>query len=93
MCKETPPPAVWVGEHRSTSRHMLTRTSEGAVAERLLRYYQYVGRLAGPQGRMRLAIETKMPSTKAAMERDTAQNVDVFKIAVEKITGKPAPDF
>ena len=40
---------------------------------------------------MRLAMMTSIPSTKAATEPDTPENVEKFKKAIKEITGKDAP--
>jgi hypothetical protein len=61
------------------------------MSEKLLRYYQYVGDIKGFNGKMQLAIETKIPSTVAATMPDTPDAIQIFRQAVEKITGKQAP--
>ena len=63
------------------------------MAERLLKYYKYVQDTLGLDGKMQLAKETKIPSTQAALERDTPETIQRFKTAVAKITQKPAPDL
>ncbi len=63
------------------------------MAEKLIKYYDYVKSIKGLQGTMALAIHTKIPSTKAAFEPDTDENIRIFKEAVEKVTEKPAPDL
>lgn len=63
------------------------------MAEKLLRYYKYVSDEKGLDGKMSLATETKIPSSKAALEPDSPENLAAFKRAVEKLTGKPAPVF
>jgi hypothetical protein len=47
----------------------------------------------GIEGKMALAKETKVPSTQAALERDTPETIQRFKTAVAKITQKPAPEL
>lgn len=59
----------------------------------LLKYYKYIREVAGFEGKIDLATTTKIPSTKAAIEPDTPENIKLFKNTIEKITGKPAPDF
>ncbi len=61
------------------------------MAETLLKYYKYVSDQVGLMGQVKLAQATLIPSTKAAMLPDSKDNVDLFKKAVEKITGKTAP--
>ena len=63
------------------------------MAERLLRYYKYVGEEMGMPGKIKLAMETKMPSTKAAIEPDNDKNLVAFREAVAKLTGKIAPNY
>lgn len=63
------------------------------MAERLLRYYKHVSDVSGMGAKIQLAQETHIPSSKAAMEPDSPENIQRFKRAVQKITGKPAPDF
>ena len=63
------------------------------MAERLLQYYKYIREVAGFEGKIDLATSTKIPSTRAAIEPDSPKNIELFKNAIEKITGKPAPDF
>jgi len=61
------------------------------MAERLLKYYKYIFDEGGLEAKMKLAIVTKIPSTKAATEPDSEQNIEMFKDAIMNITGKPAP--
>jgi len=63
------------------------------MAEKLLRYYSYVSKKHGFSGKFELAKQTKIPSTKASLEPDSPELIALFKEAVEKITGEPAPDF
>lgn len=63
------------------------------MAAKLMQYYQYVSDQAGAMGRTQLAMKTKIPSTKAAMEPDTPEMTQRFKAAVEEITGRQAPSF
>ena len=61
------------------------------MGEKMLKYYKYVADQAGLQGKTRLAIETKIPSTKAALAPDTPANLALFREAVAKITERSAP--
>lgn len=63
------------------------------MAEILLKYYKYIRDIAGYEGKVDLATMTKVPSTKAAMEPDSEENIMIFKRAIEKITGEKAPDY
>jgi hypothetical protein len=63
------------------------------MAEKLMKYYAYVGQEAGMGAKIKLATATKIPSTKAAMEPDSPENISAFRTAIEEITGKPAPHF
>lgn len=63
------------------------------MAEKLLKYYKYIGENSGLVGQMKLAQMTLTPSAKAAMTPDSPDIVEKFKKAVEEITRKPAPSF
>lgn len=63
------------------------------MAEKLVKYYKYVGDSMGIDGRMKLAQETKTPSLSAANIPDSPENIEKFKKAIHAITGKPAPNF
>ena len=63
------------------------------MAEKLLRYYKYIEENEGIFGKIRLAQLTHIPSARAATEVDTSEMIERFKNAIEKITGKPAPNL
>jgi len=63
------------------------------MADRLLQYYKYVADEIGVDGKMKLAMETKVSSMSAATAPDSPENIALFKKAIEKITGKPAPNL
>ena len=63
------------------------------MAEKLIKYYAYVGQEMGMGAKIKLATATKIPSTTAARAPDSPENLQVFRQAVEQITGKPAPHF
>ncbi|MGA2106126.1 MAG: hypothetical protein ABSH25_00615 [Syntrophorhabdales bacterium] len=63
------------------------------MAEKLLQYYKYVANTVGIDGKVKLAQETKITSITAATTPDSPENVALFKKAIEKITGKPAPNL
>jgi hypothetical protein len=58
---------------------------------KLIQFYKLVSDEAGLQGKTKLAMSTKIPSTKAAMEPDSAENLAKFAQAYKEITGKAAP--
>ena len=63
------------------------------MAERLLKYYKYIGDQKGMAAKIQLAQLTRMPSARAAMEPDHPETVALFKKMVAQITGRPAPDL
>ncbi|MFH0875033.1 MAG: hypothetical protein V1859_03785 [archaeon] len=63
------------------------------MGEILLKYYKYVADLKGLEGKILLAQKTKIPSPNAAIEPDSAKNIELFKQSVTEIIGKPAPTF
>ena len=63
------------------------------MAEKLIQYYKYIREVAGYEGKIDLATSTKIPSTRAAMEPDSDENIALFREAISKITGKDAPEF
>lgn len=63
------------------------------MGDKLMKYYQYVGEKVGLSGKIRLAQETKIPSTMAATEPDSAVNMERFKQAIKTITGALPPDI
>ena len=58
-----------------------------------MKYYQYVAEQLGAAGRTKLAMMTKLPSTKAALEPDTPEIINAFKEAVKQLTGNSPPDY
>ncbi len=63
------------------------------MGEKLLRYYNYIQDKEGFFGVIRLAQLTSITSKRAASEADTPELIERFKNAIEKITGKPAPNL
>ncbi len=55
--------------------------------------YEIVTKKAGFKGRLRLAVKTGIPKTKAAKEQDTAKLVTTFKEAAREILGKDIDEF
>jgi len=63
------------------------------MGEILLKYYKYATDEMGMNGKVKLAMETKIPSTQAAMTPDSPGNIKLFESAIQKITGKAGPTF
>ncbi len=63
------------------------------MGEKLLAYYKYIQDKEGFFGVIRLAQLTSITSKRAASEVDTPELIKRFKDAIEKITGKPAPNL
>ncbi|MCX7834571.1 MAG: hypothetical protein N2450_00710 [bacterium] len=63
------------------------------MAEKLLKYYIYIEEQKGIAGKAKLAMITKIPILKAAIVPDSKENIELFKRAIETITGKTAPNF
>jgi hypothetical protein len=63
------------------------------MAEKLLRYYKYMKECQGGTGLISLAMQTKIPSTKAALLPDSPESILLFQQAIEKLTGKAAPRY
>lgn len=63
------------------------------MAQRLLKYYKYVSKTLGTQGKIELAKITKIPSMFASIEPDSEKNIRAFRSAVEKITNNSAPEY
>ena len=63
------------------------------MAQKLLRYYKYISKTLGTQGKIELAKMTKIPSMFASTEPDSDKNIQNFKSAIEKITNSSAPEF
>ncbi len=59
------------------------------MGEKLVKIYQSVQEAAGLKGKTLLAVETKIPSTRAALAPDSEENLELFKRAYLKIVGRP----
>ncbi len=55
------------------------------MGKKLLDYYEKAAHLGGLKAKMRLAIITKIPSTKAPAEPDSAENIALFEKAMQEI--------
>ncbi len=60
---------------------------------KLAKYYQYIIKEKGVQGRIELGVMTKISSIIAPLQADSPENIKLFKDAIKKITGKEAPDY
>ena len=60
---------------------------------KLAKYYQYIIKEKGVQGRIELSVLTKISSIVAPLQPDNPENIQIFKDAIKKITGREAPDF
>jgi hypothetical protein len=58
------------------------------MGEKLLLYFKNIGDEQGIKGKVSLAQETKIPITQAAILPDSPENIELFKKAVQKLTGK-----
>ena len=63
------------------------------MAQRLLKYYKFISKTLGTQGKIELAKMTKIPSMFACTEPDSEKNIEIFKSAIEKITNSTAPEL
>jgi hypothetical protein len=61
------------------------------MAERLLRLYKFVQDSAGLQAKVQVAMASKMPSTRAALEPDSKENIQVLSAAIKAVLGKDPP--
>ncbi len=61
------------------------------MGAKLVQFYHLVEVEKGLAGKIALATETKLPSTKAALEADSPELLRQFGAAFTKVTGKPAP--
>lgn len=58
------------------------------MGSKLVSIYEEIAKEGEMLAKINLAKETKIPSTKAALEPDTPQNIELFRQAYKKITGK-----
>lgn len=63
------------------------------MGKALSRYYAYIRKERGYEGQLELAIETKIPSTKAALVEDSLELIELFIRAITRITGSQPPRF
>jgi len=63
------------------------------IGEKLMEYYSFVEEKEGLSGKIELAKETNMPAPKASTSVDSKENLELFRKAVEKITGEQPPNL
>jgi hypothetical protein len=61
------------------------------MAQKLMMYYAMIEKEGGLGAKIKLATQTRIPSVKAATAPDSPENIDAFRNAYARITGKPAP--
>lgn len=61
------------------------------MAEKLLRLYKFVQDNGGAQAKVHVAMASKMPSSKAAMEPDSKENIQALSAAIKTVLGKDPP--
>ena len=60
---------------------------------KLAKYYQYIIKEKGVQGKTKLGVLTKISAIVAPLKPDSPENIKLFKDAIKKITGKEAPEI
>jgi len=55
------------------------------MGQRLLEMYEQAAKIGQLKGRMRLAVLTNIPSSKAANEPDSSENIQKFSQALKEI--------
>jgi len=63
------------------------------MGQKLKEYYSYVKRKGGLQAQLRLAMLTRIPSTKAETVPDSFENISIFDKAFQEITGMSLQQF
>ncbi|MBI2420390.1 MAG: hypothetical protein HYV28_21220 [Ignavibacteriales bacterium] len=61
------------------------------MGQKLIHIYDAIAKEGSLKAKMDLAVKTKIPSTKAATEADTPENIAEFRKAFKLITGKECP--
>jgi hypothetical protein len=61
------------------------------MGQKLIEYYKLISDEMGLHGKMKLAQETKIPSSMAATMPDSQENLLLFRNSISKLTGKPVP--
>ncbi len=55
------------------------------MADKLLKFYDEVSKIGGLKARMRLAVLTNIPSSKAGAAPDSPENIQAFERAIKEI--------
>lgn len=55
------------------------------MAEKILQFYEEAGKMGGLKAKMRLAVLTDLPSSKAASTPDSPDNVKKFEQAMQEL--------
>lgn len=55
------------------------------MGDKILKYYDEASKLGGLKAKMRLAVLTVIPSSKAAVEPDSPENIEKFEKAMKEI--------
>jgi len=63
------------------------------MAMKLMQYIQWAQEQGGMIGKVHLAQATKVPSTKAAVEPDSTENIKLFRDSCVKLFQKEPPHF
>jgi hypothetical protein len=63
------------------------------MGDKLVKYYELVSAKGGMQAKMRLAMKTAIPSTRALEQPDSAENLQKFYEAARDILGADVPKF
>lgn len=58
------------------------------MAEKLMKFFEFANAHGGVKAKMRLAMMTSIPSTKAEAEPDSPENLEKFRKAIMEITGQ-----
>lgn len=85
------PVEAWGDEAKPYLSALSDFVQQGNMAEKVMKFYKYVGEEKGLQGKFDLASLTKSPIMRASTIPDNEENLRLFRDAVQKITGKPAP--
>lgn len=59
----------------------------------LRKYYEYIIKEKGMEGKNQLAIITKISSIIAPLQPDSPENIKLFRDAIKKITGIVPPNL
>ncbi len=63
------------------------------MGDKLMKYYQWAAEQGGLQAKIKLAQETKMPSTSAALAPDDAATIARFREVLRKLVNAEPPTY